>query len=114
LPRLMLRTSPVFIDRRGATAFVISLCRRKIRFHWCGKTIAYFQTRAGLGVGGETEMRYTGERQAPRCPRRAEACSGDGDQRPANAASLVEARRMVISLILQFARLLASLRFGVV
>jgi hypothetical protein len=46
LPRLMLRTSLAFIGRRGATAFVISLCRRKIRFHWCGKTIAY---RAAIG-----------------------------------------------------------------
>jgi hypothetical protein len=48
LPRLMLRTSPVFIDRRGATAFVISLCRRKIRFHWCGKTIAYDQKTTAM------------------------------------------------------------------
>jgi hypothetical protein len=47
LPRLMLRTSLAFIGRRGATAFVISLCRRKIRFHWCGKTIAYLSMLHG-------------------------------------------------------------------
>jgi hypothetical protein len=31
--------------------------------HLCFDTLEAFQTRAGSGVGGETEMRYTGERQ---------------------------------------------------
>jgi hypothetical protein len=56
----MLRTSLAFIGRRGATAFVISLCRRKIRFHWCGKTIAYCDLAGVCRIGKKAKTRRSG------------------------------------------------------